>query len=102
MPGYQAAGTRGRQLSEGVTEVKLHGRYFQVRAGVEHITTMSSHADQRELLSWMGKIKQKPEKVFIVHGEPQSADALRVKIAHELGWQCTIPAFLEKVPLDLD
>ncbi|HFB61686.1 MAG TPA: MBL fold metallo-hydrolase [Bacteroidetes bacterium] len=102
LPGYQAAGTRGRQLSEGVTEVKLHGRYFQVRAGVEHITTMSSHADQRELLSWMGKIKQKPEKVFIVHGEPQSADALRVKIAHELGWQCTIPAFLEKVPLDLD
>ena len=101
LPGYQAAGTRGRQLSEGVPEIKLHGRYFQVRADVEHIKTMSSHADQGELLSWMSKIKNKPEKVFIVHGEPQSADALRVKIEHEFGWSCKIPAFLEKVPLEL-
>jgi len=100
LPGFQAEGTRGRQLSNGSPEIKLHGRYFAVKATIEHITTMSSHADQKELLSWMSQIKNKPEQVFIVHGEPHSADALRVKIQHEFGWNCTIPAFLEKVPLD--
>lgn len=97
LPGYQAEGTRGKQLSSGSHEIKLHGRYFDVRATIEHITTMSSHADQKELLSWMSQIKNKPEKVFIVHGEPQSADALRVKIQHEFGWDCQIPGFMEKV-----
>jgi metallo-beta-lactamase family protein len=100
LPGFQAEGTRGRQLSNGNSEIKLHGRYFVVKATIEHITTMSSHADQKELLSWMSKITNKPEKVFIVHGEPHSADALRVKIQHEFGWDCTIPSFMEKVPID--
>lgn len=97
LPGYQAEGTRGKQLSTGSHEIKLHGRYFDVKATIEHITTMSSHADQKELLSWMSQIKNKPEKVFIVHGEPQSADALRVKIQHEFGWNCQIPSFMEQV-----
>lgn len=97
LPGYQAEGTRGKQLSMGSHEIKLHGRYFEVKATIEHITTMSSHADQKELLSWMSQIKNKPEKVFIVHGEPHSSDALRVKIQDEFGWDCKIPAFLEMV-----
>ncbi len=96
LPGYQAVGTRGRQLAEGSEEIKLHGKYFKVRAHVEHIHTMSSHADQKELLSWMEKIKNKPEKVYIVHGEPQAADALRLKIQDTYGWDCRIPLFLEK------
>lgn len=100
LPGYQAEGTRGRQLSNGSHEIKLHGRFFEVKAAIEHITTMSSHADQKELLSWMSPVKNRPEKVFIVHGEPHSADALRVKILNEFGWDCKIPAFMEKVPLD--
>ncbi len=101
LPGFQAEGTRGRQLSNGNSEIKLHGHYFVVKATIEHITTMSSHADQKELLSWMSQIRDKPEKVFIVHGEPHSADALRVKIQDQFGWNIHIPAFMETVPLDL-
>ncbi len=99
LPGYQAEGTRGRQLAEGAEEIKLHGKYFKVKAAVEHIHTMSSHADQKELITWMKQVKNKPEKVFIVHGEPHSADALRVKIKYVLGWDARIPMFLQKVPL---
>jgi metallo-beta-lactamase family protein len=100
LPGYQAVGTRGRQLSEGAEEIKLHGKYYKVRAAVEHIHTMSSHADQRELISWMDKIGNRPEKVFIVHGEPQSADALRSKIRYVYGWHSKVPLFLQKEELD--
>lgn len=97
LPGYQAVGTRGRNLSEGSHEIKLHGRYYEVKAKVEHIKTMSSHADQKELLSWMSGINQKPEKIFIVHGEPQSSDALRVKIRDTYGWDSTLPQLYDKV-----
>ena len=97
LPGYQAVGTRGRNLSEGSHEIKLHGRYYEVKASVEHIKTMSSHADQKELLSWMSGINQKPEKIFIVHGEPQSSDALRVKIRDTYGWDSTLPQLYDKV-----
>ena len=100
LPGYQAEGTRGRQLADGAHEIKLHGKFFQVRAAVEHIHTMSSHADQNELISWMEKIKNKPERVYIVHGEPRSSDALRVKINYVYGWKCRLPVFLEKDTLN--
>jgi metallo-beta-lactamase family protein len=99
LPGFQAAGTRGRQLSEGGHEVKVHGHYFKVKATVEHIKTMSSHADQQELLSWMAGIENKPSNVFIVHGEPQASDALRVKIQDEFGWHCRLPVLFEKAPV---
>lgn len=100
LPGFQAVGTRGRMLSEGSHEIKIHGKYYDVRASVEHIKTMSSHADQSELLSWMSSIQNQPEKIFIVHGEPQSSDALRVKIKNTYGWNSILPEMYEKIPLE--
>jgi metallo-beta-lactamase family protein len=88
--GYQAAGTRGRLLLGGVAELKLHGAYFPVKAHIEEISTLSSHADQPELLGWMRGFVNKPGRVFIVHGEPQSADALRVRMKDVLGWDAEV------------
>ncbi len=99
IPGYQAAGTRGRKLSEGEHEIKIHGQYFRVKANIEHIHTMSSHADQGEILGWMSEITNKPERVFITHGEPHSADALRLKIKDTYGWKCHVPGLFEEVEL---
>ena len=99
IPGYQAAGTRGRRLSEGETEIKMHGQYVKVKAEIAHIHTMSSHADQGEILGWMSKIENKPEKVFITHGEPHSSDALRLKIKDTYGWNCYLPQLFEEVIL---
>ncbi|MCI5092708.1 MULTISPECIES: MBL fold metallo-hydrolase [Saprospirales] len=89
--GYQAEGTRGRQLQEGAHEVKIYGKYYSVSAKIVRINGLSAHADQRELLNWMGGIKNTPEKVFIVHGEAHAADVLRVKIKDEFGWDCIVP-----------
>lgn len=95
--GYQAEGTRGRALLEGAKEIKLYGKYYFVKAKIENVEGLSAHADQEGLINWMSQLKKKPEKIFIVHGEPQSADALRVKIKDVYGWDCVIPSLNEIV-----
>lgn len=91
LAGYQAEGTRGRQLLEGATEIKIYGKYYPVKAEVFNIHSLSAHADQSELLDWLSDIEKAPEKTFIVHGEPQAADTLRVKIKDTFGWTSQIP-----------
>jgi metallo-beta-lactamase family protein len=99
IPGYQAEGTRGRSIHDGAHEIKIHGDYYPVRAHIEDIRTMSSHADQAQIINWLSALKQAPEKVFINHGEPKSADALRVKIRDTFGWDVNIPQLRDEFPI---
>ncbi len=89
--GYQAEGTRGRQLFDGAHEIKFGGKYYPVKASVKHLQSLSAHADQKELLNWMRKIANIPEKVYLIHGEPSASDALRVKIKDVFNWNVSIP-----------
>lgn len=91
MVGYQAEGTRGRLLLDGAHEIKFYGKYYAVKAQVHHIQSLSAHADQTEILNWLGSIKNVPEKVFLIHGEPLASDALRVKLQDSLGWNVVVP-----------
>jgi len=93
--GYQAEGTRGRQLLEGTHELKLFGKYYPVKAKIRHLESLSAHADQQELLQWMADVKNIPEGVFLIHGEPSALDAFRVKIRDVHGWQVHIPKLNE-------
>ncbi|TGV04328.1 MBL fold metallo-hydrolase RNA specificity domain-containing protein [Flavivirga rizhaonensis] len=97
--GYQAEGTRGRQLQDGAHEIRFFGKYYPVKATIKHIESLSAHADQNDLLDWMSNIKNIPEKVFLIHGEPMALDAFRVKIKDTYNWHVTIPklADIEKV-----
>lgn len=99
LSGFQAAGTRGRSLAEGAKEVKMHGRWIPVAAEVRNLGMLSAHADSGEILRWMGGFKQRPRKVFIVHGEPHAADALRVKVQDKLGWECVVSQMGERYAL---
>lgn len=99
--GYQAEGTRGRQMLEGATEVKIQGRYFPVRANVVNIQGLSAHADQQGLLNWMSNINNKPQRVFLVHGEAQAADAFRVKVKGTFGWECEVPELFETKEIEV-
>ena len=67
--GYQAAGTLGRMLVDGVEEVKLFGEPIEVRADIMKLIGMSGHADKNGLLEWVNSFTKKPEKIFVVHGE---------------------------------
>jgi metallo-beta-lactamase family protein len=93
--GYQAEGTRGRQLLEGAHELKFFGKYEAVKAKVYHFESLSAHADQFELLHWLGALKNIPEQVFLIHGEPTALDAFRVKIGDSFGWHVHIPKLNE-------
>jgi metallo-beta-lactamase family protein len=93
--GYQAEGTRGRQLLEGAHELKFFGKYYPVKAEIHHIESLSAHADQQGLLDWTSNIKNIPEETFLIHGEPTAQDALRVKLRDSYGWKVTIPKLYE-------
>ncbi|HXP50741.1 MAG TPA: MBL fold metallo-hydrolase RNA specificity domain-containing protein, partial [Bacteroidia bacterium] len=89
--GYQAQGTRGRVLQEGGHEIKIHGKYYPVNAGVRNITSLSGHGDQREMLNWLKQFKKRPGKIFLVHGEPIAQEAFRLKIKDELKVEVIVP-----------
>jgi metallo-beta-lactamase family protein len=95
LAGFQAEGTRGRQLLEGTHEIKMYGKYYPVKAKIETLNSISAHGDQQDLLNWMSEIKEAPEKVFIVHGEKHAADAFRVKIEDTYEWNAFTPKLYE-------
>jgi len=89
--GYQTEGTRGRQLLDGAHEIRFFGKYYPVKASVKSIESLSAHADQQEIVNWLGRIKNVPEQVFLIHGESPGLDALRVKLKVTYGWDSTLP-----------
>ena len=97
--GYQAAGTRGRALKDGLKVSRIHGEDVPVRAKIEVIDSMSAHADAGEIMRWLGGFRQAPSVTFLVHGEPGPMDALKARIQRELGWNVRTPAHQETVEL---
>jgi metallo-beta-lactamase family protein len=93
--GFQAAGTRGAAMLAGASEVKIHGQYVPVRAEIASLPNLSAHADYAEIMSWLGNFVRSPSQVFLTHGEPVAADALRHRIEERLGWVCRVPEYLE-------
>ncbi len=89
--GFQAEGTRGRKLLEGAKELKIHGKYYPVLATILEIEGLSAHGDQNDLINWLSELKNKPKKVFLVHGENLAADELRIKIIEKYHYDCSIP-----------
>ena len=89
--GYQGEGTRGRKLLEGAKDIKIHGKYYSVKAKVVEIETLSAHGDQKDLINWLSDLEKAPKKVFLVHGENEPADELRMKIKEKYGFDCIVP-----------
>jgi metallo-beta-lactamase family protein len=97
--GYQAEGTRGRLLQDGAKEVKMLGEVIGVRAKIKVIDGFSAHADQGEILRWLGTFKKAPQMTYIVHGEPPAAAALADVIRAQLRWKVEIAKYQQKVAL---
>lgn len=97
--GYQAGGTRGADLLAGKRALKIHGETFSVNAQVVNLNSLSAHADYEDILYWLRQFKRPPRKVFITHGESESAAALKKHIEKELGWVCQIPTYLDEETL---
>jgi metallo-beta-lactamase family protein len=98
--GYQAAGTRGRLLREGAREVRMLGQGVPVRAAIMVSDAYSAHADQGEILRWLGGFTRPPRTTYIVHGEPDAAAALQALIASKLNWRAVVAQDGQRVDLD--
>jgi metallo-beta-lactamase family protein len=97
--GFQAGGTRGDAMTRGTEAVKIHGSYVPIRAEVDNLHMLSAHADADEIMAWLRNFEKPPKRTFITHGEPAAADALRHRIAEELGWACTVPEYRDTAEL---
>jgi metallo-beta-lactamase family protein len=104
--GYQGEGTLGRHIQDGGRTAKIDGQEIDVRCRVRVISGFSAHADQHELEAWLGHFGRagetngKPKRVFIVHGDPEAAEAFAGRIRSELGMEPHIPRHRETVTLD--
>jgi metallo-beta-lactamase family protein len=105
--GYQGKGTLGAHLQEGATRVRINGELHHVRCQVRSISGFSAHADESELLEWVGNFAKGkgpgdagfPRRVFIVHGDPPAQAALAPKV-RALGFEVDIPKWHDVVTLD--
>lgn len=99
LTGYQAVGTRGRQLVDGEKQLKMFGRYVPVRAEIVQDKEFSVHGDASDLIDWVATVTPRPQTVFLVHGEDDSAAALAKRIEAELGLTVVVPRHQEVVSL---
>ena len=81
--GYQAEGTLGRMLQDGVPSVKLFGEEIEVNAEITQISGISGHADKDGLIRWITSFEEKPKKVFVVHGEDSVCELFKERLNTE-------------------
>ncbi len=97
--GFQAPGTLGAQIRSGQLVVTIYRQPVAVKAQVVAFEQFSDHADSGELITWLRALQQAPRLVFLVHGDPDAAAALKQKIEAELHWNVHVAQWLEEVEL---
>lgn len=97
--GYQARGTLGRQILDGKSEVRIHGQNYPVRAKIEQIQGFSAHAGQQDLFRWLDAFRSPPARLFLTHGEKESAHSLSDLIHKKKRWKVSTPRYLEEYDL---
>ncbi len=98
--GYQALGTLGRRIIDGDPEVRILGVNYPVKAKVVQIQGFSAHADKDELLKWLGTLNKPPRRLFVVHGEAESALRFGRFVQEKTGWEVLVPDYREEVVLN--
>ena len=89
--GYQSVGTLGRAILEGAKEVKLFNETIEVKANIMQMRGLSGHADKDGLIEWVKAFKEKPRKVFVVHGESMVCDSFVECLMAEHGIKAYAP-----------
>ncbi len=97
--GFQAPGTKGQRLLSGVTSIRIHGEEVTVRADIRFIDGYSSHADQQGLLGWINAYRQKPVRVFLVHGDQDALSVMEKLALEKTGVDAYAPAWQETIEL---
>jgi metallo-beta-lactamase family protein len=99
LPGFQVPGTRGAKMAAGEKSVRIHGQDIPLRAKVTQLEAFSGHADADEIMGWLKHLHEPPSETFIVHGERDAADAMRLRISHELNWKVHTVEHMQEIAL---
>lgn len=99
--GYQSAGSIGRQLIEGASQLRVRGQMLKVAARVESLYGYSAHRDTDGLLSFVHRSAATLKRVFVVMGEPKSSLFLVQRIRDFIGLSAEAPQRGEKVTIEL-
>jgi len=91
--GYQAIGTLGKQILDGVKQVRILGQQYPVRARIAQIHGFSAHADRNELFQWISGLSSAPRRVFVVHGEPRTIKQFGQFLREKTGWEISTPEY---------
>jgi metallo-beta-lactamase family protein len=94
LTGFQAQGTLGRFLADGVKAVRIQGEPVNVNARIRRLDEYSGHADGPELARWIASRRPIERGVFLVHGEERGLAGLTERIAER-----TVPAAKIFAPL---
>jgi metallo-beta-lactamase family protein len=96
--GFQAQGTTGRRIVDGAKQVRVFREDIAVRAKVFTIGALSAHADQDDLLDWIGHFESRP-RVFVIHGETKASETLAKEIQARYGLTAHVPKWQERLVL---
>ncbi len=95
--GYQAEGSLGRRLLEGVKRAKIYGEEVVVRAKLVSLDGFSAHADYKQILAWLDHCHpEKIKQIFVVHGEARAIKSLEEKIKTAYGCPVYAPFYGDK------
>ncbi len=100
--GYQAEGTLGKQLVNGLDTVSLFGEEIKVRAEIYSLEGFSGHADRDGLYAWLNGFVQKPKHVFLIHGETDSKNDFSDYVREKMGYECTVVNGISEYELQQD
>jgi metallo-beta-lactamase family protein len=97
--GYQAKGTLGREILNRPETVRILGKYYPIRATIENIGGFSAHADKSELIKWVNGFKKAPQKIFVIHGEEESATSIASTLKNLTSSEIIVPSYLDEYTL---
>lgn len=97
--GFQAQGTTGRKIVEGLKKIRLFHEDIAVKARIFTINGFSAHAGQSQILTWLSNLRKSPQQIFLIHGEFSAQQALAEEIKRRFGFEVYIPDYLEEIEL---
>jgi len=97
--GFQAEGTGGRALQDGVKTFRAMGQSVPVLAEIVDMKQFSAHAGQSELVRWISGFAVPPKKTYLVHGEPEAALAFQRIVNARPGWKAEVAQYRQTIDL---
>jgi len=98
--GYQAGGTRGAKMQQGVDSVKIHGKWIPCRAKIEVLHALSGHGDYLDIEQWLADSNlTNKTKIQLVHGDPDALEGMKDYLTRNTDYETSISEHRKSVTI---